>query len=207
MDGGAPADFPISGATAERPPIWPTMSGVTAELSGNLGSNGGANAKFPLDGSVPQAESAQELLQNSLWEGANSAPAGSALPMEVEHGVGIEPSAPAGASFQNIVVNQTNILSEGCLFGNVTQTTLHDTRVAMETTIHVAEERHQQVIHASYHAHQQEMESVRREARATQEANVALQRAAQEANKAHPRDGVPSPTRRQRRSRAQHALA
>ena len=85
------------------------------------------------------------------------------------------PSATAGASFPNIVVNQTNILNEACVFGNVTQATLHDTRVAVETTIHVAEERHQQVIYASNHAHQQEMESVRRDARAAQEANKSLQ--------------------------------
>ncbi len=95
--------------------------------------------------------------------------------MEVDNWVGIEPSASAGANFQNIVVSQTNILNEACVFGNVTQATLHDTRVAVETTIHVAEERHQQVIYASSHAHQHEMESVRCVARAAQEANQALQ--------------------------------
>ena len=62
--------------------------------------------------------------------------------MEVENWVVIEPSAPAGANVQNFVVKQTNILNESCLFGNITQTTLNDTRVAVETTINVAEERH-----------------------------------------------------------------
>ena len=95
--------------------------------------------------------------------------------MEVETWAGVEPSAPAGANFQNIVVSQTNVLNEACVFGNVTQMTLHDTRVAVETTIHVAEERHQQVSYASSHAHQQDMESVRRDARAAQEASKPLQ--------------------------------
>ena len=71
--------------------------------------------------------------------------------MEVETWVGIEPSAQAGASFQNIVVNQTNILNEACVFGNAdTQQILNDTRVAVETTINVAEERHSKVINASF---------------------------------------------------------
>ena len=75
-----------------------------------------------------------------------------------------------------MVVSQTNILNEACVFGNInTQQVLSDTRIAVETTINVAEERHSQVINASFHAHQQEMESVKRDARAAREASQPLQ--------------------------------
>ena len=57
----------------------------------------------------------------------------------------------------------------------MTQTTLNNTRVAVEATINVAEERHSLYLNASLQAHQQEMESVRRDARAAQEANQFLQ--------------------------------
>ena len=80
------------------------------------------------------------------------------------------PSATAGANFPSVVVSQTNILNEACVFGNVTQSYLQETRVAVHTTIHVAEERHQAFVYASNQAHQQEMESLRREARAAHEA-------------------------------------
>ncbi len=156
--GGATADFSVDGGATAKFPM-----------------DGGANAKFPIDGFELPRESSHGLAPNTPWKEENSASAGSFLPMEVDNWVGIEPSASAGANFQNFVVRQTIVFSEACVFGNVTQTTLHDTRVAVETTIHVAEERHQQVVNASFQAHQQEMESVRRDARAAQEANKSLQ--------------------------------
>ena len=85
------------------------------------------------------------------------------------------PGAKAQA-YPHIDVSQTNILNEASVFGNVTQHTLQETRVAVETTIHVAEERHQAVISAANHAHLQEMETVRREAESVRrEAHNALQ--------------------------------
>ncbi len=116
--GGATADFSISGVTAEPTPIWP-MSGVTAELTGTFGSNGGASANFPLDGFQLPRESAQGPSPSDPWKGANSASAGSALPMEVDSWVGIGPSESSGTNFQNVVVSQTNILNEACVFGNI----------------------------------------------------------------------------------------
>jgi hypothetical protein len=137
--GGAPADFPISGVTAEPPPIWPSC-GVTAELSANPGSNGGAPAKCSTDGFQPLAASAQGPSSNDPWKGANS---DSALPMEVESWVEIGHSESSGANFPNIVVSQTNILNEACVFGNINaQQGFNDTRIAVETAINVAEERH-----------------------------------------------------------------
>ena len=64
-------------------------------------------------------------------------------------------SAPAETHIQNFVVNQTNILNESCLFGDITQTTLNNTRVAVEATINVAEERHSQYLNASLQAQRQ----------------------------------------------------
>ena len=83
--------------------------------------------------------------------------------MEEETWVGDVPSAKAGA-FPNLVVNQTNLHNDGCNFGNMTQRSHHETRMAVETTTHMAEERHQAYITGTKHAHLNEMESVRREA-------------------------------------------
>ncbi len=172
---GDDTDSLMRGVTAERPPISPPTWGVTVPLSRNVGSNGGAIATHPVDGSALHAESAQGPSANPSWEGTNSAPADSALPMEVENWVGVGFSAPAETHIQHFVANQTNILNESCLFGDMTQTTLNNTRVAVEATINVAEERHSLYLNASLQAHQQAMESVRRDARAAQEANQLLQ--------------------------------
>ena len=79
--------------------------------------------------------------------------------MEVESWAGAGPSALAGASFQNTVVNQTNVLNEACVFGNVNnQQVINEARMVTENTINVAEERHSHVMHVSAFAHQQEVE-------------------------------------------------
>ena len=172
---GNGTDSPMRGVTSERPPISPPTWGVTAPRSRNLCSSGETNANISVDGSALHAESAQAPSANPSREGTNSAPADSALPMEVENWVGVGFSAPAETHVQHFAVRQTNILSESCLFGDMTQTTLSNTGVAVEATINVAEERHSLYLNASPQAHQQEMESVRRDARAAQEANHFLQ--------------------------------
>ncbi len=175
--GGDITDSPMRGVTAERPPISGPTWDVTVGPSRNVSGHVKTTADFPVGGSFPHAESitAQGPLADHSGDGTSSAPADSALPMDVDNWYGSGFSAPAETHIQNFVVSQTSILNESCLFGDITQTTLNNTRVAVEATINVAEERHSLYLTASLLAHQQEMETARRDARAAQEANPSLQ--------------------------------
>ncbi len=74
--------------------------------------------------------------------------------MELESWLGIGPADTPAASFQSIVVNQTNVLNEACVFGNVNnQQVVNEARTAVETTMNVAEERHSTVLNASVFAY------------------------------------------------------
>mgnify|MGYP000084542507 CR=1 FL=1 len=91
------------------------------------------------------------------------------LPMDVDllGGIGFSTT-----NTQNFVVNQTNILSESCVFGNVSnQAVANHTAVAVEATIQVAGERHSIVVNT----HHYEMEDARQNARVAQETNKQLQ--------------------------------
>ncbi len=76
-NGGALADFA-------------TIMGVAVGPSRNFGGSVKTIADIPVGGPPPHAESitAQGPSANPSWDGTNSAPADSALPMEVENGVG-----------------------------------------------------------------------------------------------------------------------
>ncbi len=117
----------------------------------------------PIDGFELPRELGHGLEPKPSWDDVFVAKASPIVPIEEEGWVGDVPAAKAGA-FPNLVVNQTNIHNDGCVFGNMTQHSHQETRVAVETAIHVAEERHQAYISAANHAHLQEEEHVRREA-------------------------------------------
>ena len=108
----------------------------------------------PIDGFELPRPLGHGLEPKPSWDGVFAAKAGSCLPMEEETWVGDVPAAKAGA-FSNLVDSQTNIHNDGCLFGNMTQHSHQETRIAVETTIYVAEERHQAVNSAANHAHRQ----------------------------------------------------
>ena len=96
--------------------------------------------------------------------------------MEVEHWFGLGPAELSAASFQSIVVNQTNVLNEACVFGNINnRQVINEAITAVDTTMNVAEERHSVVLNASVFAFQQEVERARRDARAAYEVNKSLQ--------------------------------
>ena len=117
----------------------------------------------PNDGFELPRELGHGLEPEPSWDEVFVAKASPSLRMEEETWVGDVPAAKAGA-FPNLVVNQTNIHNDGCVFGNMTRHSHQEARVAVDPTIHVAEERHQAYISAANHAHLQEMEHVRREA-------------------------------------------
>ena len=105
---------------------------------------------------------------------------GMSQPMDVDRSGGIVFST---TNTQSFVVNQTNILSESCVLGNVSnQAVANHTAVAVGATMQVAEERHSVVVNT----HHYEMEDARQAIRQLQEL-VLRQQGQAEASSA--RDG------------------
>jgi hypothetical protein len=181
----APAAVPVptlySGYTTADPPV----SGVTVGPSPNFGvasgpspiwsptrCNGEALANLSPNVFQTSVESPPGPSPANSWKAENRH---SALPMDVESWLGIGPADNPAANFQSIVVNQTNVLNEACVFGNVNnQQVVNEARIAVDTTMNFAEERHSTVLNASVFAYQQEVDSARRDARAAHEVNKSL---------------------------------
>ncbi len=110
-----------------------------------------------------------DVLSNPSSAGASTGQPGMSQPMDVDLSGGIGFST---TNTQNFVVNQTNILNESCVFGNVSnQAVANHTAVAVGATMQVAEERHSIVVNT----HHYEMEDARQNARVAQETNKQLQ--------------------------------
>ena len=135
----------------------------------DVGCNGWTIAKKSTGVQRAPRELRPDVLSNPSFAGASTEQSGMSQPMYVDLSGGIGVST---TNTQNFIVNQTNILSESCVFGNVrNQAVANHTAVDVGATMQVAEERHSVVVNT----HHYEMEDARQNARVAQEINKQLQ--------------------------------
>ena len=139
----------VAGALSESSETRPGESRIRSAFpqlhSPDKGYNGWTLAKNSAGSSVVPADVRPDGAARP--SSANGTTAGSPVlspNMEVDM---IGSAVFASCNTQNIVVNQTNIKNDSCVFGNVShQTVANQTAVAVDATILVAEQRHSVVV-------------------------------------------------------------